>query len=329
MIVTGDFNIDLFARSPERDTLVKYFANKGMIQALSGVSTNYGCQLDCVFTKNLTCSCGFYESYSSDHKPMLISLGTVVNDCSNVDNLTIISHATSKHDIIDIDQISNDNTTKDIQDVIVSHMYIPTPVLPPVSAYDNANAFTFAMRQSLAQCINLQRIPLRPTNYTGCRVSANCYYDFMRANVRDRFHSRIVPITGDVNCFFRTLSHIIFGDETGHHNIRGSLIETFEQSPYVTALCGIQGYNAVTIQQHFSNMKRNYSWGTVNKLVMLEILAGINVSYINAADTDPIKWVVTDVYTENTIGIPSDPIYGGSARLTMRHLRHSPQAPSL
>ena len=119
---------------------------------------------------------------------MLISLGTVVNDCSNVDNQPTISHATSQHDIIDIDLISNDNTTKDIQDIIVSHVYIPTPVLPPVTIYDNSNAFTFAMRLSLTQCINLQRIPLRPTNYTGCRVSATRYYDFMRTNVRDRFN---------------------------------------------------------------------------------------------------------------------------------------------
>ena len=226
LIVTGDFNIYLFARSPERDTLIHYFANKGMAQSLSGVSTNYGSQLDCVFTNNLTCSCDFYESYYSDHKPMLISLGTVVSDCSNVDNQPIISHATSQHDTSDIDQITNDNATKDIQDVIVSHVYIPTPVLPPVITYNNADAFTFAMRQSLAQCINLQRIPLRPTNYTGCRVSATRCYDFMRTNVRYQFHFRIVPVTGDGNCFFRTLSHIIFVDESEHHNIRGSLIDT-------------------------------------------------------------------------------------------------------
>ena len=118
-----------------------------MALALSGVSTNYGSQLDCVFTKNLTCSCDFYESYFSDHKPILISLGTVVNDCSNVDNQPIISHATSQHDMIDIDIIPNDNTTKCIPDVIVSHVCIPTPVLPPVTMYDNANAFTFVMRQ--------------------------------------------------------------------------------------------------------------------------------------------------------------------------------------
>ena len=121
---------------------------------------------------------------------MLISLRTVVSDCSNVDNQPIISHATSQPDISDIDQIPNDITTKDVQDINVSHVYIPTPVLSPVTTYDNANAFTFAMRQSLAQCINLQRIPLRPTNCIGCRVSATSYYDFMRTNVRDRFNFR-------------------------------------------------------------------------------------------------------------------------------------------
>ena len=70
---------------------------------------------------------------------MLISLGTVVNDCSSVDNEPIISHATNQHDIIDIVQIPKDNTTKDIQDVIFCHLYIPIPVLRPVTTYDNAN----------------------------------------------------------------------------------------------------------------------------------------------------------------------------------------------
>ena len=84
-------------------------------------------------------------------------------------------------------------------------------------------------------------------NYTGCRVSATGYYDFMRANVRSRFNFKIVPVTGDGNCLFRTLSHILFGYESEHHNIRGSLINTFEQNPYVAALCGLQGYNAVPI----------------------------------------------------------------------------------
>ena len=141
----------------------------------------------------------------------------------------------------------------------------------------------------------------------------------MPTNVRARFNFRMFPVTGDGNCFFRTLSDIIFGDKSEHHIIRSSLNETFEQSPYVAALCGIQGYNAVTIQQRFSDMRSNYSWGTVNELVMFGILAGINVSYINAADTDPTNRVITDVYNANTLGIPSERIFMGRHLIVLFH----------
>ena len=113
--------------------------------------------------------------------------------------------------------------------------------------------------------------------------------------------------------------HIIFGDKSENHNIRGSLKETFDQSPYFAALCGIQGYNAVTIHQHFNNKRSNYSWGTVNELVMLGNLAGINVSYINADDKDPSEWVITDVYTENTLGISSNQISCGKLLFVLFH----------
>ena len=66
-------------------------------------------------------------------------------------------------------------------------------------------------------------------------------------------------------------------------------------------------------------MKRNYSWGTVNELVILSILAGVNVSFINVAYTNPIKWVITDVYNANTLRIPSHPIYGGRHLIMLFH----------
>ena len=135
---------------------------------------------------------------------------------------------------------------------------------------------------------------------------------------------RLVPVIGDGSCLFRALSHIIFGDESEDNNVRTSLLNTFEQSPYVPALCGIQEYNALTIQQHFSNMKRNYTWVTLNELIMLGILARIHVSYINAGDPDPSKWVNTDVYDETTFGIPNDPIYEGNSLYVLFHsINHS------
>ena len=94
LIVTGACNVDLFARSPDRDTFMKYFSDREFKQILSGVSTNYGSHLDCVFAKNFICSCDIYESYFSDHKPMLVSLKTFVDDCSTMDCQPMISHAT-------------------------------------------------------------------------------------------------------------------------------------------------------------------------------------------------------------------------------------------
>ena len=64
-------------------------------------------------------------------------------------------------------------------------------------------------------------------------------------------------------------------------------------------------------------MKCNYSWGTVDELIMLGILARINVSYINAADKEPSIWVITDVNNENTLGIPNDPIYAGKSLIVL------------
>ena len=91
----------------------------------------------------------------------------------------------------------------------------------------------------------------------------------MRTQLRSRFNMRLVPVIGDGNCLFRALSHIIFGDESEHNNVRISLIHTFELSPYVAAFCSIQGYNVITLQQHLNAMKRTgVTWGTVNELIL-------------------------------------------------------------
>ena len=75
---------------------------------------------------------------------------------------------------------------------------------------------------------------------------------------------RLVSVMGDGNCLFRALSHIIFGNESEHNNVRNSLIDTSEQSSYIPAFCGIQAHNELFIKRHLDEMHNNYSWGTVN-----------------------------------------------------------------
>ena len=104
------------------------------------------------------------------------------------------------------------------------------------------------MRRALADSINLQHLPIRSTVLTGATITYTRYYSIMRTQLRSRFNMRLVPVIGDGNCLFRALSHIIFGNESEHNNVRISLIHTFEQSPYVAAFCSIQGYNVITLQ---------------------------------------------------------------------------------
>ena len=91
------------------------------------------------------------------------------------------------------------------------------------------------MRQTLVDSIGLHGIPLRPTNFNGRTTTSN-YYRILHDNIQDRFNFRITPVLANANCFFRTLSHIIFGVESEHHNVCISKLNTFEQSNYVPAL---------------------------------------------------------------------------------------------
>ena len=199
-------------------------------------------------------------------------------------------------------------------------MHIPPPVPTTTVAGNTSRTLTDAMRRALADSINLQHLPLRSTHFAGATATSTGYYNRMRTHLQSRFNMRLVPVISDGNCLFRTLSHILFGNESEHQKVRLSLINTFEQSPYVAAFCSIQGYNAITLQHHLNAMKRTVvTWGTVNELIMLVILARIDVSYVNAADQDPSKWVITDVYNENTFGISNDPIFEGKSLIVLFH----------
>ena len=134
--------------------------------------------------------------------------------------------------------------------MIIDHVTIPPPVPAINMVRNNEHTFTDAMRRTLADSINLQHIPIRLTDFTGARVTSTRYYTKIRTYLKSRFNMMLIPVIADGNCLFRTLSHIIFGDESEHHNVRDSLIQTFEQSSYVGALCTFR----VIIQLLFSNI---------------------------------------------------------------------------
>ena len=81
------------------------------------------------------------------------------------------------------------------------------------------------MRRALADSISLQHLPIRSIDFVGATTISIRYYSIMRTHLQSRFNMRLVPVMGDSNCLFRALSHIIFGNESEHQNVRISLIK--------------------------------------------------------------------------------------------------------
>ena len=172
-IVIGDFNVDLLGVSRDRNMLLEHFESREFYPAISGVSTNYDSQLDCAFTKpqGLVNAISFYESYYSDHKPILITLGV----CSDL-NLAGLDKMMSPPSVT-TESSSNANNDgimggDDMDtDVITCQVIIPPPPVSHTAVVGNVT-FTYAMRRALADSINLQHIPIRPTDYTGARITS-------------------------------------------------------------------------------------------------------------------------------------------------------------
>ena len=160
-------------------------------------------------------------------KPMLMTFseGILLNDTHELPKYCLSQNI-----------VHYNNTKVDIftPNVIIDHVTTPPPV-PVINMVRIMSTFTDAIRRTLAYSIKLQHIPLRPTDFTGARVTSTRYYTKIRTYLKSRFNLMLILVIGDGNCLFRTLSHIIFSDESEHHDVRGSL-QTFEKSPYVGAL---------------------------------------------------------------------------------------------
>ena len=73
----------------------------------------------------------------------------------------------------------------------------------------------------------------------------------------------------------------------------------------------------VEFQRNMNTMKQTYTWGGVDELIMLAMLPQINVSLIDASNTDPSKWVITEVCNEASFGILNDPFFGGKSLMVL------------
>ena len=163
---------------------MKYFASQKLYPAVSELSTNYGTQLDCAFTKGLNSTFTFNESYFSDHKPLLISLKL----CAEFHFPDTFSN------LIESRSIPTDGTDSNSKfpihsNVIIGKLIIPSPTIPTITIPGNiSHTFTYPMRRALADSINLHHIPIRSTDFSGARITSTSYYNRMHTNLRSRFN---------------------------------------------------------------------------------------------------------------------------------------------
>ena len=116
------------------------------------------------------------------------------------------------------------------QDVFIDQVTIP-PIVPASTVVNNTSCtFTDAMRSALVHSINLHHLQIRPTNFTGANITSTRHNSRMRTHLKYRFNMMLVPVIGDGNCLFRSLSHIIFGNESEYNNVRISLINTLNKA---------------------------------------------------------------------------------------------------
>ena len=99
----------------------------------------------------------------------------------------------------------------------------------------------------------------------------------------------LCSVTGDGNCLYRALAHIIFGTEEIYEQLKFQLIRQFGNSP-------LHCYNVMKIlhysceedlNNHLDLISNANEWGTDVLLAILGSLAEIDVLVINATHTNP------------------------------------------
>ena len=64
-----------------------------------------------------------------------------------------------------------------------------------------------------------------------------------------------MPELANANCFFRTLTHIIFGDESEHHNVCISKLNTFDKVIMFLLSNNPRTYKLSEVELHMGNCK--------------------------------------------------------------------------
>lgn len=98
-------------------------------------------------------------------------------------------------------------------------------------------------------------------------------------------------ITGDGNCYFRAISHLLFGSEDNHLEIRTLLVRFINHNKTVFEKYLMQ-VNESTIQAHIKKLLRPSTWATQVEVLATASVFGISVYYCTPTSSGNFHWEV-------------------------------------
>ena len=158
----------------------------------------------------------------------------------------------------------------------------------------SVNQFSTIMRNHIALTLDMELEPIlyiRNSIMIIVDSTLQDYYESLEARLSHLFghNFALCPVTGDGNCLYRALAHIIFGTEEIYEHLKCQLIRKFRNSP-------LHCYNVMEmlhysckeeLSEHLDLISKPNEWSTVVVLAILGSLAEIDVLVINATHTNP------------------------------------------
>lgn len=111
-------------------------------------------------------------------------------------------------------------------------------------------------------------------------------YAFLE-EVLSKSHRKIDLISGDGNCFFRSLSKEVFGTERFHKWIRNQIVDYMKQRPTLFSLF-IDGTE--TIDEHLEKMRSDKVWATTAEIFAAATFLGMDIYLFTPVIHQQYEW---------------------------------------
>ena len=194
------------------------------------------------------------------------------------------------------------------------------------SLASSVNQFSTIMRNHIALTLDMELQPIlsiRNNRMVIVDSTLQDYYASLEARLShlSDHNFELCPVTGDGNCLYRALAHIIFGTEAIYEHLKFQLIRQFRNSP-------LHCYNVMKMLHYSCEEDFNNHLNFISNDVVLAILgslAEIDVLVINAIHTNPNMWRVDTIYAYDTLShtTQSNPVFRGQKLGVVLHRLHN------